>query len=77
MERLRGVSESYMKRVLFQAWLEDYRETRKARRWFKREPGAGEDASDGEGEWFWPEGEDPVSLLPRHVARKVRSHDVT
>ena len=71
MVKMRVVSDAHMKRVLFQAWLEDYRETRRAKRWFKRERGGREDTSDGEEEWHWPEGEDPVSLLNRHITRKV------
>ncbi len=62
-----------MLKQLFYAWEEDYKESRRARIWFnKREAGEGEgDGSDEE--WYWEEGEDPVSLLPRMVAVRVRA----
>lgn len=61
-----------MLKVVFHAWLDDYKENRRAKRWFNREPGP-----DGEGEeeseWYWPEGEDPISLLPREIAVEVNN----
>ena len=61
-----------MKKIVFAAWLEDYKETRRAKRWFNREGGVNGDSLDEDGTWYWPEGEDPISLLPRAAAIKVR-----
>lgn len=59
-----------MVRLLFSAWLEDYKVTRRARRF--HEQGGKEGAESGEEEdWSWPEGDDPVSSLPRPIAVKV------
>ena len=67
------VSSGYMLRSLFTAWLEDYKVTRRARHWFL-EKGSGEGAeSEEETEWYWPEGDDPISSLPRKIAVKVNS----
>lgn len=68
--KLHSVGEMFMLKMVFYAWLEDYKESRRAKRWFNREAGPegeGEDESD----WYWSEGEDPVSLLPREIAVKV------
>ena len=66
-------SSAYMLKSLFTAWLDDYKVTRRARRWFL-EKGGGEGAeSEEETDWYWPEGDDPVSSLPRKVAVKVHT----
>ncbi len=59
-----------MKKILFNAWLEDYKETRQAKRWFKRTK-KGDERGDEDGEWYWPEREDLISLLPKDVSIKV------
>ena len=47
------------------------RNMRREKKWFERQ-GQGGEGEEGEDEkWCWPEGEDPVSLLPRKVAVKV------
>lgn len=69
--KLRGVGAMFLLRLLFRAWLEDYKESRRARRWFNREGGSEGAGNDAEGEWHWEDGEDPISLLPRDVAVKV------
>lgn len=62
-----------MKKILFAAWFEDYKETRRAKRWFNREGGGPNgDSLEEDGVWYWPDGEDPISLLPRPAAIKVR-----
>ena len=59
-----------IKQVFF-AWLDDFKESRRARIWFnKREVGEGE-GEGAEDEWYWEEGEDPVSLLHRDIAVRV------
>ena len=64
----------HLRRTTFLAWVEDYKEVRRARRWFNREMGAeGEEAENQE--WFWPEGEDAISILPREVTIKVRKYE--
>ncbi len=62
-----------MKKILFNAWLEDYKETRQAKRWFKRNKAGrgGDESGDEDGEWYWPEREDLISLLPKDVSIKV------
>ncbi len=74
-EKIRHVSNMYIKKALFNAWLDDYKETRQAKRWFKRiKAGGGDENVDDDGDWCWPEGEDLLSLLPRVVAIKVCVH---
>lgn len=60
-----------MLKMLFYAWLEDYKESRKAKHWFNREAGI-EGEGEDENDWYWPEGNDPISLLPRDIAVKVQ-----
>ena len=64
------VGDDFMLKLLFEAWLEDYKESRRAKRWFNREAGA-DAAGEEEPEWCWEGGEDPISLLPRDVSVKV------
>lgn len=59
-----------MVKLLFHAWLDDYKESRRAKHWFNREAGP-EGEGEDESEWCWPEGEDHISLLPREIAIKV------
>lgn len=70
--KLQNVCDQFVLKLLFYAWLEDYKESRKARRWFSRETGPDGSGNDSDEEWYWTEGEDPISLLPREVAVKVR-----
>lgn len=59
----------YAKNKLFTAWHSDTIESRKAHLFFQnRGRGEGEGEEDN---WCWPEGEDPLSLLPRDVSIKV------
>ncbi len=69
--KLDSIANGYMLHLLFHAWLSDYKESRRARRWFNRE--AGPEGKDGgtEEEWYWSEGEDPISLLAREISVKV------
>ena len=50
-----------------------YRTVRREKKWFERQ-GQGGDGEEGGGEntWCWPEGEDPISSLPKEVTIKVR-----
>lgn len=59
-----------MLKQLFHAWLDDYKESRRARRWFNRETGQEGEGEDNQ-EWYWEKGKDPISLLPRDIAVKV------
>ena len=61
----------YLKKVTFNAWLEDYKETRQAKRWFNLKTKVGEENGEEDGEWYWQEGEDPISVLPSEVSIKV------
>ncbi len=71
-----------MMHVLDDTWLPVYfsfhlcflRNTKREKKWFERR-GQGKDGEEGGGEeqWCWPEGEDPMSLLPREVAVRVRT----
>lgn len=65
-----------MLKTLFYAWLEDYKESRRAKRWFNREAGRDGEGEDAESEWYWEEGEDPISLLPREIALKVSKEEL-
>ena len=67
-----NVASNYVTRLVFTAWLEDYKVTRRARRWFHEQGGAQGDDSEEEREWYWPEGDDPISSLPRSIAVKVQ-----
>ena len=69
--KLHKVGERFMLKILFYAWLEDYKESRKAKHWFNREAGM-EGEGEDENDWYWPEGNDPISLLPREIAVKVK-----
>ena len=70
--KLQKVTNAFMLKQLFQAWLEDYRENSRARRWFSnREAGSEGAGDDATGEWYWEEGADPISLLPRDMSVKV------
>ena len=65
------VFQRHRRQRILKAWVEDYKEVRRAKRWFNRErEGEGEEG-EGEGEWYWPEGEDYISSLPREVTVKV------
>ena len=65
------VFQRHKRKRILRAWVEDYKEVRRAKRWFNRErEGEGEEG-EGEREWYWPEGEDYISSLPREVAVKV------
>lgn len=70
--KLHEVGEKLMLKMVFYAWLEDYKESRKAKRWFKRGEAGLEGEGEDESEWYWPEGEDPISLLPRKISVKVK-----
>lgn len=67
--KLLHMLREHKKQRIFRAWVDDYKEVRRAKRWFiqKKE---GEEGG-GEEEWHWPEGEDYISTLPREVAVKV------
>ena len=65
------VCSGYMLRLLFTAWLEDYKVTRRARRWFHEQGGVEGVESEEETEWYWDDGDDPISSLPRKIAVKV------
>ena len=60
----------FKKKLFFCSWLAATRESKKAALFFKHR----EHGEDGEieSEWFYPEGQDPISLLPRKVSIKVR-----
>ena len=65
------VFQRHRRQRILKAWVEDYKEVRRAKRWFNRErEGEGEEG-EGERVWYWPEGEDYISSLPREVAVKV------
>ena len=66
-----AVASDCMLRTLFTAWLEDYKVTRRARRWFREQGGGEGEDSEEEKDWYWPEGDDPVSSLPKTIAVKV------
>ena len=70
-KKMVAVASDYMLRTLFTAWLEDYKVTRRARRWFREQGGGEGEDSEEEKEWCWPEGDDPISSLPRNIAVKV------
>ena len=65
-----AVCSRYMLRLLFSAWLEDYKVARRARRWF-HEQGGERVESEEETDWCWDDGDDPISSLPRRIAVKV------
>ena len=73
--RLRGIAillqllHLFIKRKMFTAWHSDTIESRKAHLFFQnRGRGEGEGEEDN---WCWPEGEDPLSLLPVDISIKV------
>ena len=70
-KKMAVVASDYMLRTLFSAWLEDYKVTRRARRWFREQGGGEGEDSEEEKDWYWPEGDDPLSLMPRNIAVKV------
>lgn len=70
-KKMATIASGYMLRTLFTAWLEDYKVTRRARRWFREQGGGEGEESEEEKDWYWPEGDDPVSSLPRNIAVKV------
>ena len=70
-KKMATVASDYMLRTLFTAWLEDYKVTRRARRWFREQGGGEGEDSEEEKDWYWPEGDDPLSSLPRNIAVKV------
>jgi len=70
--KLAAVSNAILLKMLFYAWLEDFKEVRKARHWIKAE--GTRERNDSEEVWFWPEGKDPISILPGDVQIKVFSH---
>ena len=55
--------------LFFRSWLAATRESKKAALFFRHRE-HGEDGGE-EAEWFYPEGQDPISLLPRKVTIKV------
>ena len=59
----------HVKKTLFQAWKIDTQESRKANLFFLNR-GRGEHGNEKD-MWYWPEGEDPISLFPRDVSIKV------
>ena len=66
---MNNVFQSYAKKRIFKAWLADTVESRKANLFFQnrgRTEGEGE-----EEEWFYPDGQDPISLLPLDITIKV------
>ena len=67
------MSKGYMLRLLFNAWLEDYKVARRARRWFHEQGGRERAESEEETDWYWPDGDDPISSLPRKISVKVCS----
>lgn len=69
--KLQKVGNEFVQKQLLQAWLEDHRESSRARRWFNREAGSEGAGEDAAGEWYWEEGADPISLLPRDMAVKI------
>ena len=69
--RLQVIATKMMLKYVFSAWLADYKEGRKVRLWFNHE-GRGEGEEEAEDEWYWSEGKDPLSTLPRIVAIKVK-----
>lgn len=68
--KLLRLINGHLQKTTFSAWLADYKEVRRTRQWFSHVRG-GEGGEAGSQEWYWPEGEDPVSSLPREVAVKV------
>ena len=44
---------------------------RRARRWFNEQGGGEGVESEDETDWYWPDGDDPVSSLPRKISVKV------
>lgn len=72
MAKVVSVGNEYILKELFYAWVEDYKESRRARMWFNREIGGGEREEGGDDlSWYWEDGADPISLLPIHVSIKV------
>lgn len=67
--KLLHMLREHKKQRIFRAWVDDYKEVRRAKRWFNQKK-EGEEGG-GEEEWHWPEGEDYISTLPREVAVKV------
>ena len=67
--KLRKMIHQFKKKLFFCSWLAATRESKKAALFFKHR----EHGEDGEieNEWFYPEGQDPISLLPRKVSIKV------
>ena len=70
-KKMAAVASGYMLQTLFTAWVEDYKVTRRARRWFREQGGGKGEDSEEEKDWCWPEGDDPVSSLPKTIAVKV------
>ena len=68
--KLACMHQQYTLRRLMRAWVEDYKEARRAKKYFERREEGGEDG--GEDIFYWPEGEDPISALPSEVALLVR-----
>ena len=67
--RLIKLFQLHVKKTLFQAWKIDTQESRKANLFFLNK-GRGEHGNEKD-MWYWPEGEDPISLFPRDVSIKV------
>ena len=44
---------------------------RRARRWFNEQGGGEGVESEDETDWYWPDGDDPVSSLPRKISVMV------
>ena len=59
----------HIKKTRFQSWKKDTEESLKAKQFFLNR-GRGEYDNKGKA-WYWPEGEDPISLFPRDVSIKV------
>ncbi|XP_019851981.1 PREDICTED: F-box/LRR-repeat protein 13-like [Amphimedon queenslandica] len=72
MAVMNNVFQFHAKKRIFKAWLTDTVESRKANLFFQNRG-----RTEGEGEeedWFYPDGQDPISLLPLDIAIKIFSY---
>ncbi|XP_065910506.1 F-box and leucine-rich repeat protein 13-like isoform X2 [Dysidea avara] len=69
--KLRRLNCRRIMKVVLLAWQESAQQSAQTNKWFKsREYGEGNEPGEDE-EWYYPEGQDYVSLIPRNVAVKI------